>query len=46
MDSSIIAPLYLLAIYAVAVGILYWVIRLAVRHAIRDADDRRSRTRS
>jgi hypothetical protein len=30
--------------YAVALVVFYWVIRLAVRHAIRDADERRSGT--
>jgi hypothetical protein len=34
----------ILLAYAVGVMILYWTIRLAVRHAIRDADERRSRT--
>jgi cytochrome c biogenesis protein CcdA len=34
----------ILLAYAVGVMILYWIIRLAVRHAIRDADERRSRT--
>lgn len=29
--------------YAIALSVAYWVIRLAVRHAIKDADDRRSR---
>jgi hypothetical protein len=34
-------PIGILVVYAVSLAILYWVIRLAVRHAIRDADDRR-----
>jgi hypothetical protein len=32
--------------YAFGLALLYWVIRLAVRHAIRDAGERRSRTRA
>jgi cytochrome c biogenesis protein CcdA len=38
-----IGPLVVLLVYAVGLAILYWVIRLAVRHAIKDADDRRAR---
>ncbi|MFE9651661.1 hypothetical protein [Micromonospora sp. NPDC006431] len=30
-------------VYALSLFVLYWVIRLAVRHAIEDADKRRSR---
>jgi hypothetical protein len=38
-----IGSLVVLLLYAVGVAILYWVIRLAVRHALMDADDRRAR---
>lgn len=36
-------PYYIvvLLIYAVGLAIVYWLIRLAVRHAIADADKRR-----
>ncbi|WP_158632208.1 hypothetical protein [Micromonospora sp. Llam0] len=39
---SLAVPVGALVIYAVGFVVLYWVIRLAVRHAIRDADQRRS----
>jgi hypothetical protein len=39
MTEEIALPL----IYAVGLMLLYWVIRLAVRHAIQDGDKRRSR---
>ena len=42
MDESIATAL----IYVITLLVLYWVIRLAVRHEIRDADKRRSRTGS
>ncbi|MDG4789993.1 hypothetical protein O7626_29415 [Micromonospora sp. WMMD1102] len=35
-----------LALSAVGLGVLYWVVRLAVRHAIEDADRRRSAQRT
>ncbi|WP_170839239.1 hypothetical protein [Micromonospora halophytica] len=31
--------------WAIGLAVLYWVIRLAVRHAIADADSRRAKTR-
>jgi hypothetical protein len=31
-----------LILWALGLAVLYWVIRLAVRHAIQDADERRS----
>jgi hypothetical protein len=34
--------LFALALSAAGLGIAYWVIRLAVRHAMEDADYRRS----
>ncbi|MFG2169137.1 hypothetical protein [Micromonospora chersina] len=39
MEASIAAVL----LYVLGLLVLYWVIRLAVRHAIHDADQRRSR---
>lgn len=39
---SLAVPIGALVIYAVGFVVLYWVVRLAVRHAIRDADRRRS----
>lgn len=39
MEQSIAVVLF----YALSLFVLYWVIRLAVRHAIQDADKRRSR---
>ncbi len=39
-------PFGLILVYGVAFLAVYWVIRLAVRHAIQDADKRRSSTRS
>ncbi|MBF9135456.1 hypothetical protein I0C86_42140 [Plantactinospora sp. S1510] len=33
------------ALAAMTLGVLYWVIRLAVRHAIEDADRRRTSQR-
>jgi hypothetical protein len=45
LDMTSFLPILLVLLgYAVGVIILYWVIRLAVRHAIQDADERRSRT--
>jgi cytochrome c biogenesis protein CcdA len=41
--TSFLPVLLVLLAYAVGVMILYWVIRLAVRHAIRDAGEGRSR---
>ncbi|MFE9689848.1 hypothetical protein [Micromonospora sp. NPDC005806] len=38
MEASIAAVLF----YVLILLVLYWVIRLAVRHAIQDADKRRS----
>ena len=37
--------LFSLALSILMLGILYWVIRLAVRHAIEDADHRRANER-
>ncbi|MGR6321682.1 hypothetical protein Q2K19_17285 [Micromonospora soli] len=37
MDAALAAVL----LYALGLFVLYWVIRLAVRHAIEDADGRR-----
>jgi hypothetical protein len=37
--------LVVLAFYALIAYILYWLIRLGVRHGIRDADDRRDNPR-
>jgi len=42
MDFTLAAVLF----YALSLFVLYWVIRLAVRHAIQDADKRRSRGES
>jgi cytochrome c biogenesis protein CcdA len=42
--TSFLPVLLVLLTYAVGVIILYWVVRLAVRQAIQDADERRSRT--
>ncbi|MEU8262672.1 hypothetical protein AB0C02_18835 [Micromonospora sp. NPDC048999] len=42
MDQSVAAVL----LYVLSLFVLYWVIRLAVRHAIRDGDKRRSRGES
>ncbi|GAA4561458.1 hypothetical protein GCM10023176_00070 [Micromonospora coerulea] len=39
MEASIAAVL----LYVLSLLVFYWVIRLAVRHAIQDADNRRSR---
>lgn len=36
-----IFPIGIVIGYIMALTVLYWVVRLAVRHAIRDADDRR-----
>lgn len=33
---------FALFVYAVGVYILYWTIRYAVRHALKDADERRA----
>ena len=38
-ESSVAVVLF----YALSLFVLYWVIRLAVRHAIQDIDKRRSR---
>jgi hypothetical protein len=37
------APIAVVLFPALSLLVLYWVIRLAVRHAIQDADKRRSR---
>jgi len=43
MTPEFAIPLVYLSFSVVGLAILYWVIRLAVRHAIQDADTRRHR---
>jgi membrane protein implicated in regulation of membrane protease activity len=43
MISGLIATVVQFIILAVSMLILYWVIRLAVRHALEDHDTRRRR---
>ena len=33
-------------VWVLTAGVLYWIVRLAVRHAIQDADDRRRQTQA
>jgi hypothetical protein len=43
MTSSFAGPLLSILALALILAGFYWVIRLAVRHAIKDADERRGR---
>jgi hypothetical protein len=46
MEAAVFSVLVLPVLLALGLFILYWVIRLAVRHGIRDADHQRWRRRS
>ncbi len=40
---SLLTPLLAALFYGLGAYVFYWVVRLAVRHGIRDADDHRAR---
>jgi hypothetical protein len=46
MEAALFSLLVLPVLLAIGLFILYWVIRLAVRHGIRDADQQRGKRRS
>ncbi|WP_281171000.1 hypothetical protein [Glycomyces tenuis] len=39
----LLVPFIYLLMFAAGIAATYWIVRLAVRHAIEDADKRRSR---